>query len=436
MTTDILITGTTTYDPASGAVTPDTDVAIRGDRLAWIGAAGTGPTQAKEVIDGTDRVVMPGLVNTHAHSSMTLLRGVAEDVSIESWFNDIIWRMETNLTAEDAYWGALLAALEMTEAGVTSVTDHYLFMDAVAPAFAESGMRAYLAPTMFGTDADAELGAARDFHAQWNGAADGRITAWFGPHSSYLCSAEFLQQARAAADEVGSTIHLHVSETADQVTASLDAHGLTPPEFLENLGVLEGPTLFAHAAHATSSDLELMATKGVGVAHCPKTFLKLASGILNVVEASAAGVRIGLGSDGVASNATMDILEQARLAALLQKHQHGDATVLTVDQALTLATAGGAAALGAEPAQLQVGGPADVILVDTSGPHVQPLHNTAAALLYSARAADVRTTIVAGKILMLERQHQMLDRERIIAQATERGFRLAATPASGQLQQF
>jgi 5-methylthioadenosine/S-adenosylhomocysteine deaminase len=436
---DLLIRGAALVDPAENAVPGTRDLAVRGGRIAAVEAAGViPPDRARAVLEAEGQALLPGLVNAHAHASMTLLRGLAEDVTVESWFNDVIWRVETNLKSEDAYWGAKLAALEMIEAGVTCVADHYLFMEAVAPAFAEAGLRAHLAPTMFGSDPDGELGRARAFAAAWHGAGEGRIRAWLGPHSPYLCSGDFLRRVRAEADALEVGVHLHVSETAGQVAASLHEHGLTPIAYLGRLGVLDGPALLAHAAHATADDLSLLAASGAGVAHCPKTFLKLASGILDVVGALALGVRVGLGTDGAASNNTLDVLEQARLTAMLQKHQRQDATLMRTREALALATAGGAAALGlaGELGTLRVGAWADLVLVDLSGAHLQPVHDLAAALLYSARAADVRTVVVQGRVLMRNREHLTLNREEILQEATERGLRLAATPAAGRLQAF
>lgn len=415
------------------------DIGIQGDRIAAFAPAGQLPGHAAEVIDATGMVALPGLINAHAHAAMVLLRGAAEDVPVESWFNDYIWPMETNLTPEDVYWGAMLAAAEMIEAGVTTVADHYFAMDAVAQAILDSGMRGHLAPTLFGqAEAHAELDQAAAFAARWHSAAGGRIRAWLGPHSPYLCPPEFLREVAAETRTLGLGCHIHVSETAQQVQASVERHGLTPIRLLERLGLLEQPLLCAHAAHATPDEIALLAERQVGVAHCPKTFLKLAAGIAPIEAMRAAGVPLGLGSDGAASNNTLDIFEQLRLAALLQKHTLADAQALPVGAALALASQGGAQALGQahELGRLAPGALADLILVRLDGAHMQPIHNLVAALVYSARAGDVDSTIVAGRVLMRGRRLLTIDKPLVLREAQMRAARLRERGHGRRLQTY
>jgi 5-methylthioadenosine/S-adenosylhomocysteine deaminase len=441
---DLIIQNTTIVTPTPGGddvtILPGHDIAIAGGRIAAVQPAGQlAPAEDAETIDGAGMAALPGLINAHAHAAMVLFRGAAEDVPVESWFNDFIWPMETNLTPEDVYWGAALAAAEMIEAGVTTVADHYFAMDSVAEAIAQSGMRGHLAPTLFGQgEPRAELDQAAAFAAKWHGAADGRIRAWLGPHSPYLCPPEFLRAVAAEARATGLGCHIHVSETAEQVRSSVERHGVTPIRLLEQLGFLESPLLCAHAAHATPEDIALLAERGAGVAHCPKTFLKLAAGIAPVEAMRAAGVAVGVGSDGAASNNTLDMLEQLRLAAMLQKHALRDARALPAGAALALATAGGARAVGqaAELGQIGPGALADVILVRLDGAHVQPVHNLAAALVYSARAADVDTTIVAGRVLMRGRRLLTLDKPAILREVNARAARLAERGHGRRLQTY
>ena len=439
---DLLIRDATLVDSVAGGsatrVRANHDIAVTGNAISAVAPTGTLEVSAKHSVDGHSYATLPGLVNAHAHSAMSLLRGLAEDVDVTTWFNDIIWRVESNLTPEDAYWGMKLAIVEMIESGVTTVADHYMFMADIARACQESGMRAHLAPTMFDQDPDRELGQAADFVAQWHRGAGGRITAWLGPHSPYLCSPQFLQRCVGLAGELGVGIHLHLAETRSQVTASLNAHGLTPPKHLQKVGLFDVPVLCAHATHATSDDIRLLAQHRAGVAHCPKTFLKLASGIANISEMLDHEVAVGFGSDGPASNNTLDILEQMRLAAMLQKHQHGNAALLNTAQALALASGGGARALRQDQlvGALEVGHLADLVLIDLSGAHLQPLHDLPAALVYSARAADVDTVIVDGQLLMEKRRLVSLDKEEVIAEASQRGFRLAGSPKGRRIQTF
>lgn len=365
------------------------DILIEENRISRLAAAGqTLAAEAGYIIDGTGMLALPGLINTHAHLAMVLFRGAAEDVTIGSWFNDFIWPMESNLAPDDVYWGAMLAAAEMIESGVTTVADHYFMMDAVAEAMASSGLRAHLAPTLFGRDLRAELDASAEVISRRQGAGGGRIRMWLGPHSTYLCPPEFLREVAAEAKRAGLGVHIHVSETADQVQASLAAHGLTPPAHMEQLALMDVPVIAGHAAHATEGDIEIFARHGAGVSHCPKTFLKLAAGIAPIAAMRRAGIAVGLGSDGAASNNTIDIFEQMRLAAELQKHEQKDATVLTLDEALAMATVEGARVVRQEQeiGRLAPGYLADVILVRMDETHMQPVHDVRArAGVLSAR---------------------------------------------------
>ncbi len=437
----LLIRNVTAVDPAGGAthVLPGHDLAITGNRIVAVQPTGQiGTDQASEVIDGAGMAALPGLINTHAHTAMVLFRGAAEDVPIEQWFNDHVWSLETNLTPDDVAWGMRLGIAEMIESGVTTVADHYFEMHLIAEAVEESGLRAHLAPTMFGVDPRAELAAAAAFAGRWHGAADGRIQAWLGPHAPYTCSPEFLRQTAHEARALGLGCHIHVSESASQVEASIKAHGVTPIRLLQQLGLMDGRLLCAHAAHATPDDIALLVANGAGVAHCPKTFLKLASGIAPVTAMRAAGVPVGLGSDGAASNNTLDIMEQMRLAAMLQKHERADARALPLGDALAMATSEGARVLGQEHelGRLAAGYLADVILVRLDGTHVQPVHDVAAALVYAARAGDVDTTIVDGRVLMRERRLLTLDKGAIIREVAGRAKRLGQRDHGRSLQTY
>jgi 5-methylthioadenosine/S-adenosylhomocysteine deaminase len=431
---DLLISNATVINPAREAATvlEHHDVAISGNSISKI--APTGRLEARQVIDANAMALLPGFINTHAHSAMVLFRGAVEDVTPEAWFNDYIWRMETNLTPDDVYWGTLLAALEMIESGVTTVADHYFMIDNVAKAFLESGMRAHMAPTMFGKNED--LSDAKRFYLEWQG-RDERIKVWLGPHSPYLCSSEFLQKTLELAKTLSIGIHLHVSETKAQVSASLEQHHLTPPAYLHSLGLTDVPLLFAHAANVTLADLELIKGYEIGVSHCPKTFLKLAAGIAPVVAMRRHGIPVSVGSDGAASNNTHDMLEQLRLAALLQKHQHENATVLKRHEALAMATSEGAKVLREDKlGQIKEGYLADLILVNLENVHTQPVHDVVASIVYSSRASDVDTVIINGNIIMEHKEHKTLDKDMILQEVKQRAPRLAERTTHKKLQDF
>ncbi len=438
---DLLIQNVDVISTAPGqvGVRHNHDIAIQGNRIEAILPAGQIDTaQARERIDATDMIAMPGLINTHAHTPMVLFRGAAEDVSIERWFNDYIWPLESNLTPEDVYWGMLLGLAEMIEAGVTTVADHYFFMDEVARAVEQAGTRAHLSWAVFSAGVESPEDKLREtvgFVERWNGGANGRITAWLGPHAPYTCSPEFLRQTADQAKALGVGIHIHVAETREQVESSLKQTGKTPFEVLRDTGVFDVPTLLAHAAHPTDNDIQIMAQAGAGVAHCPKTFLKLAAGIAPVIKMRAAGIPVGIGSDGAASNNTLDILEQTRLAALMQKHENRSAEVLPIAEALTMACYDGARAVHLpDLGDLAPGKLADVILIRTDSPHMQPAINVTANVLYSVQAADVDTVICDGKVVMRGRQLLTLDKRQIMREVRSRMARLQARDHGQRIQ--
>ncbi len=405
---------------------PNHAIAIQDQRIAAITSA-ISAGLAREIIDAQGMLAIPGLINAHAHTAMSLLRGVAEDEPIERWFNDYIWLLEHNLTDEDIYWGMLLGLAEMIESGVTTVADHYFAMDEAARAVERSGLRALLAWTMFGgEDADQQLRRAAAFVEQWNGVASGRIRAWLGPHAPYTCTPEFLATVAQAAKDLGVGIHIHLSETADQVRQSFDRYSRTPVAIAYASGLFDVPALAAHVAHPGDGDLDILRANGVGVAVCPKTSMKLAMGVAPVAEMRQYGIAVGVGSDGAASNNTYDILEATRLLALIQKHDRRDPQALPINEALTLATSEGARALRLDgvTGELREGLQADIALLRLDGLHLGPTHDLGANLLYSARASDVDAVIVAGRILMRERRLLTIDKAQVTREVSARVERL------------
>jgi 5-methylthioadenosine/S-adenosylhomocysteine deaminase len=431
----LLIQNTTVLSPNSAL--QNHDVLINGQRIEAVQPTGQiEPSRAQTVIDGANMLTMPGFINGHCHAAMNLFRGLGEDVDINTWFNEIIWKLEANLTSDDVYWGTLLACAEMIESGVTTVADHYFFMDEVARAYDHAGMRANLVWAVFsaGTpDPAAKLRETLGFVERWQNAADGRIVTWLGPHAPYTCDDAFLRLCANESKRLGVGIHIHVSETIEQVETSVGSTGRTPIAVLRDSGVFEVPTILAHAAHPTDADIQIMVEGGATVAHCPKTFLKLSAGIAPVVRMREAGIPIGIGSDGVVSNNTLDILEQTRLAAMLQKHETRRADLLTIRDAFDMTWNGGSAVLhNADIGRIAPGALADVILMRTDGAHMQPLHNPHANVLYSARANDVDTVIAHGKVLMRGRVLQTLDKAAIVSEVRTRAERLVKESKSGK----
>ena len=383
-----------------------------------------------EVLEAVGCVAIPGLVNAHTHCAMTLMRGFADDMELMPWLEEMVWPTEANITHDDVYWGAMLGSVEMLRAGVTCFNDMYHYFKAGTQAAIDSGIRACPSGVLLGfiPEASQWLADALEFVAELKAAGHPRIHPMFGPHAAYTCPAELLQTVTAAALEHNVPIHIHVSETQSEVADSQEAHGRSPVEHLDDIGVFEARVSAAHCVWLSDRDIEILAEKRVGVAHCPGSNLKLASGIAPVPKLLQAGAIVGLGTDGTASNNNLDLLEEARLAALIHKANMLDPTVVTAEEALTLATRGAAESLGLGDVigTLEPGKRADLAIFDLSAPHLSPGHNTVSDLVYSARASDVRHTVVEGVVVMKDRELVHLDERGIIGEATRRGKELVA----------
>ena len=358
---------------------------------------------------------------------MVLFRGLVEDVSIESWFNDFIWPLEANLTPEDVYWGAMLGLAEMIEAGITSVADHYFFMDEVAQAVEMSGMRANLAWAVFAHQGITKLDETCDFIERWQGKADGRITTWLGPHAPYTTNPDYLKITAERAAEMGVGIHIHVSETAEQVQLSLEEYSITPVQMLADSGILERPTILAHCLYATQEDIELLSQYSTGIARSPKTYLKLGMGVTSVDIIHSKGISVGLATDGAVSSNTMDILEQLRLMVLTEKDMAKDSTKMPIEKALDIAFHGGASVMQMpeDLGDIEVGKLADIVLLKQDSMRTFPRYNPAANLVYSSSSSDVHTVICNGKILLSDGKLQTIDKDLVKREVTARIVRLS-----------
>ena len=433
---DLAIVGATALvgTPAIGIDGPAifataTTIEITDGAISWIGPSSETRPVAHEQIDADGLVAMPGMINTHCHAAMTFLRGVAEDVSIADWFNDYIWPMEVNVGGRDVYVGTMVAAAEMIESGITSFADHYFFMDEAARAVDESGMRANLGSAFFSSQGEDGLAQSVEFAETWHGRAGGRITTSIAPHAPYTCNDVDLRGAADAARRLGVRVHIHAAEDVHQTQLSVDGRGITPIQVLADTGVLDAGVIIAHGNGIVDDDIGLLALHRdrVGVTHGPKGYLKYALGRLTPIRSLlAAGVPVGYCTDGAASNSTLDVFENMRITAITQKHAEDDATWFRSGTALQLAGPGAAAVIGLPGmiGELRVGARADVILVDVSGLHCQPLHDLAATLVYCVQAADVRTTIVDGKVLMRDRRLTTIDREALLSEFRQRASEL------------
>ena len=397
--------------------------------ISYVGPAADSPASgADEVIDGTGCLLLPGLVNAHTHAAMTLFRGNADDMPLRPWLEEKIWPVEARLTEDDVYWGTLLGCVEMLRAGVTCYNDMYHLPAVGTRAALDAGIRARPSGVLLGLlpNAGDMLAEAGAFIREYDEAGGGLIKPMLAPHAPYTCPREMLERVIADAGELRVPIHIHIAETADNVQWSLDNYGKRSVQAMLEVGLFDVPVLAAHCVHLDETDIAILAERGVGVAHCPGSNLKLASGIAPVAALLAAGANVGLGTDGCGSNNNLNLLEEALLAALIAKIRTGDPTAVPAAAALCMATLGGAQALFLDDriGSLEVGKRADCILVDLSPPHLCPHHDLVSDMIYAAQAGDVRTTIVDGKVLMRDWQITHLDQAEVIAKACESARRL------------
>lgn len=401
------------------------DLAIQGDRIVGLGPAVDLP--ANKIIDASHHVVLPGLINAHTHETLT--RGLAEDLPLDRWLSEICFPLDSAYTQDIMRAAALMNQLEMIRAGITCFLDIYRHPAACAEVAELSGLRAVFAPQIIvePQGVGETLEEAEAFVAAWKG-RNPRIYPAFGPHAPYSCPAAVYRQAADLAAAYDVPLHTHLAETRWEVETISSRHGFTPAEYLDHISVL-GPRLsVAHGVHLSKQEIALLAERKVPVVYNPTSNMKLASGVAPIVALHAAGVTVALGTDSNLSNNNLDMFEEMRLGAILQKLHHADAAALRCDEMLAMATIEGARALGldAQIGSLEPGKQADVILVDMDQPHLWPhvsgeYENTVEQIVYSANAADVSHTIVAGKILMEEREVRTLDPAEVrrhVAEAT------------------
>ncbi len=403
------------------------DIAVEDTLIKYVGKIPP-EWQANTVINGDGFLAVPGFVNTHTHAAMTLFRSYADDMLLMDWLENKIWPVEKNLTAEDIYWGSMLAIAEMIKSGTTTFADMYFAMPEVAKAVAESGIRAVLARGMAGVAPNAQqaLDESKIFFQEYNGAQNGRISVMLGPHAPYTCPPDYLKSVIDVSQQLGAEIHIHLAETAGEVDNCLKKYGKTPIALMDEIGLLDCGVLAAHCVHLTSDDISIMKNKKVRVAHNPGSNLKLASGIAPVPELLAAGIVVGLGTDGAASNNNLDLLEEIRLAAIIHKNNKADPLVVPARTAVNMGTNFGAAALGLDGSvgKIAPGMKADLTLFNTNKLHWYPRHDKLSLLVYAAGAADVDTVLVDGQILLRDGILTTIDEEKLINEVQTRAIRL------------
>ncbi|HEX8069663.1 MAG TPA: amidohydrolase [Pyrinomonadaceae bacterium] len=416
---DLLVTGGTvvTMDER-GDVIEDGAVAVQGGRIVEVGPADRLARRyaARETLDARGRAVLPGLINGHTHVPMTLFRGIADDLDLNEWLTKYIFPAERlNVTEAFVRAGTRLGLIEMIRGGTTTYCDMYYFEDAVADETARAGVRGVLGETVIDfpvadnkTWAEAMAYADR-FVAKWRGHA--LVVPAIAPHAPYTVSEEHLKEVRQFSDRTGAAVVTHVAETRKEIADVTSAHGASPVDYLARIGFLSNRVVAAHTVHITAEEIDVLKRLGVGAVHNPQSNMKLASGVAPVPQMLAAGVALGLGTDGAASNNDLDMWEEMDTAAKLHKLTTGDPRVVTAREALQLATIGGARALHLERevGSLEAGKRADLIVVDLDSPHQTPRYNIYSHLVYATKAADVRTVVIEGRVVMRDRRLLTLD---------------------------
>ncbi len=380
---------------------------------------------AEKTIDARGGIIMPGLINTHTHASMTLFRGLADDIPLMDWLNDHIFPAESKLTEDMVYKGAMLACAEMILSGTTCFCDMYLFENKVAEAAFDSGMRAVVGEVLYDFPSPCYGDLINGFNyvsnmmKKWRD--NSRITIAVEPHSTYLCAPELLKKAAETARENKSPIVIHVAETEEETALIKERYGTTPVKFLADLGVL-GPDLIAcHCIHITEEDIQILKKFDVKIAHCPESNMKLGSGVAPVPELIKNGICVSLGTDGCASNNDLDLFLEMDTTAKLHKVFNMDPEAINAETALKMATINGAATLGLDKitGSLEVGKKADIIVVDSSKPHMIPMYNPYSQLVYSANGSDVSATIIDGNLVMKDRKILKMDIRKIMDDVKE-----------------
>lgn len=406
-------------------------IAIQADRIAAAGSRSEidREYQARKRLDRPDALIAPGLINTHTHAPMVLLRGIADDLRLQDWLEKYIFPAESrNVTPEFVRWGTRLACLEMLLGGTTTFTDMYYFEDVIAETSKECGIRGVLGETIIGfpspdskTPADALRYAERFLNRFRN---DPLITPSIAPHAIYTNSDETLKQARAMANRFRAPLLIHLSETKRENDETAAKRGQTPAAALDSLGIFNGRTLAAHAVWVDDADLKILRERNVGVAHCPSSNMKLASGAAPVTKMLALDVAVGLGTDGPAgSNNDLNLFEEMDLASKLQKLVTGDPEAVPARAALEMATIRGARALGLEKeiGSLAKGKRADLITVRLDRPHAAPLYDVYSQMVFALKGSDVRDVMVNGRLVVSDGQSLTVDPKQVMAKAEEFG---------------
>ncbi len=432
---DLILSGSFLLpDSTQAGVMTDAAIAISGDIISAVGNTQqiTNDYIAKRTLHTEHGLIMPGLVNTHTHAPMALFRGLADDLPLMTWLEEHIFPVEASWTPEMIYQATQLSLAEMIQSGTTSFCDMYLFSKEVARATEESGMRAWIGEVLYDFPSpcygELENGFAYvdDLFAHYKNHSLITITA--DPHSVYTCSKELLTRLGKVAADNNSLYVIHLSENEAEVNTCKERYNCSPVQHLEQLELLGSNTLAAHCVMLSDDEITLMAKRGASVSHCIESNMKLASGAAPVTAMLAAGVKVGIGTDGAASNNDVDMFAEMDSVAKMQKVVTMDSTAMNAEQTLHAATLGGAETLAAgnHIGSLAAGKKADLIVLNMNQPHLTPLYNIPSHLVYAARGADVVHSVIGGKVIMENRKLLTLDEDRLLSNARKMGEKIAS----------
>ncbi|WP_202319717.1 amidohydrolase [Archaeoglobus neptunius] len=395
-------------------------VGINGNRISYVGKE---DIRGDIEIDASKMFIFPGFFNTHTHAAMTLLRGYAEGLPLRDWLEKV-WEIEGRMRERDVYWGSVLACVEMLKSGITAFADMYIYMDGVVQAVGESGMRAVIGYGMADRGdekrGEEELKIGVELIKKYDGSFGGRVRCMLTPHAPYTCSPEFLEKVAEIGRDLNVIKHIHLSETLWEVKEIKKKYGMRPAELLHSIGFLDDKTLVAHAVWLTDSEMELLATTGTSVAHCPSSNMKLSSGIARVYEMLKMGINVSLASDGAASNNMLNLLQEIRLAALLQNLRK---RVLPPSTWLKVATENGYRAYNLFGGVLKKGALADIVTIDRSLRH-HPVHDPASSILFASTGCEVSNVIVDGELVVEDSSVLSMDESKVLKKVEKVAERL------------
>ncbi|WP_138158793.1 amidohydrolase [Peptoniphilus catoniae] len=418
----MLIKNISVLDVENGKVIEGLDIYIKGNLISDIGK--DLHIDDSEVIDGKNKLALPGFINAHTHLGMSLLRNYADDYKLKEWLEEKIWPIEAKLDPEDIYIGTLLSMVEMIKSGTTTFCDMYYEMERVAEATIESGLRGMitrgLGDLMGPPSPEERLAGMKKLYDDYNGKGEGRLKVFPGPHAIYTSTDKFLKDTVKLAKECGNRIHIHLSETESEVKDSLRDRGMTPIAFCDSLGLLDQPTIAAHCTHITDEEIDLVKNKEFFPVYNPTSNLKLASGFTPVKKMLDGGLKVCIGTDGDSSNNNLNMVEEIHIASVVNKAVEKDATALKAIDVIKMATINGARAFGINAGEIKIGKLADITIFNLNSVNFTPRNNLISAICYSASSEDVDTVIVDGRVLMRNRKLLTLNEEEIIKKAQEK----------------